>query len=77
MDKASVKQYINSYMEQRRNEQLEKNYQKALKRAEKKGRKLPPRNEYYDHWGYHYASKSERKRLSSARKSVPAKAVPL
>ncbi|EPE09100.1 alpha-ketoglutarate-dependent sulfonate dioxygenase [Ophiostoma piceae UAMH 11346] len=35
-------------------QRLETNYQKAAKRAEKKGRKLPPRSEYYDHWGYSY-----------------------
>lgn len=35
-------------------QRLENNYQKAAKRAEKKGRQLPPRNEYYDHWGYSY-----------------------
>ncbi|KAK3693374.1 hypothetical protein B0T22DRAFT_505080 [Podospora appendiculata] len=29
-------------------------YAKAQKRADKKGRKIPPRNEYYDHWGYPY-----------------------
>ncbi|KAM5355078.1 hypothetical protein ACJ41O_001724 [Fusarium nematophilum] len=33
---------------------LEENYQKACKRAEKKGRKLPPKKQYYDHWGYSY-----------------------
>lgn len=36
---------------------LEDNYQKACKRAEKKGRKLPPRDQYYEHWGYSYYSK--------------------
>ncbi|OAA65590.1 alpha-ketoglutarate-dependent sulfonate dioxygenase [Niveomyces insectorum RCEF 264] len=33
---------------------LEANYQKAVKRAQKRGRTLPPRKEYYDHWGYQY-----------------------
>ncbi|KAF4979789.1 hypothetical protein FZEAL_4063, partial [Fusarium zealandicum] len=33
---------------------LEDNYQKASKRAEKKGRKLPPKDQYYNHWGYSY-----------------------
>ncbi|KAI6749455.1 hypothetical protein HG530_015294 [Fusarium avenaceum] len=37
------------------NKRLEENYQKACKRAEKKGRKLPPKDQYYDHWGYSYA----------------------
>ncbi|KAM0370862.1 hypothetical protein HYE67_002130 [Fusarium culmorum] len=36
------------------NKRLEENYQKACKRAEKKGRKLPPKDQYYDHWGYPY-----------------------
>ncbi|KAI5467827.1 hypothetical protein BGZ63DRAFT_431370 [Mariannaea sp. PMI_226] len=40
-----------SQVHQRR---LEENYQKARKRAEKKGRTLPPRDQYYDHWGYTY-----------------------
>jgi hypothetical protein len=39
------------------NRRLEENYQKACKRAEKKGRKLPPKDQYYDHWGYSYMSK--------------------
>jgi hypothetical protein len=39
------------------NKRLEENYQKACKRAEKKGRKLPPKDQYYNHWGYSYASK--------------------
>ncbi|CAI6085788.1 unnamed protein product [Clonostachys chloroleuca] len=33
---------------------LEDKYQKACKRAGKKGRTLPPRDEYYSHWGYPY-----------------------
>ena len=40
------------------NKRLEDNYQKACKRAEKKGRKLPPKDQYYNHWGYSYMSKS-------------------
>jgi hypothetical protein len=35
---------------------LDENYQKACRRAEKKGRKLPPKDEYYNHWGYNYYS---------------------
>ncbi|KAM0319444.1 hypothetical protein ACHAPQ_010332 [Fusarium lateritium] len=38
------------------NKRLEENYQKACKRAEKKGRKLPPKDQYYNHWGYSYAT---------------------
>ncbi|CAK7269799.1 hypothetical protein SEPCBS119000_003755 [Sporothrix epigloea] len=33
---------------------LNNNYTKAVRRAERSGRKLPPRAEYYDHWGYQY-----------------------
>lgn len=39
---------------ERQQRQLELNYQKACRRAQRKGRKLPPRDEYYDHWGYQY-----------------------
>jgi hypothetical protein len=35
---------------------LDENYAKACKRAEKKGRKLPSKEEYYSHWGYNYYS---------------------
>jgi hypothetical protein len=35
-------------------QQLEDAYAKAKKRAEKKGRKIPPKDQYYDHWGYPY-----------------------
>lgn len=41
----------------RHTDKLERNYEKAQKRAEKKGRELPPRDQYYDHWGYSYYSK--------------------
>lgn len=30
-------------------------HEKARKRAAKKGRQIPPREEYYSHWGYSYA----------------------
>ncbi|KAJ6783587.1 hypothetical protein PWT90_08463 [Aphanocladium album] len=35
-------------------QKLEQEYQKARKRAAKKGRDLPPKDEYYSHWGYAY-----------------------
>ena len=35
---------------------LDENYAKACKRAEKKGRKLPSKDDYYSHWGYNYYS---------------------
>lgn len=47
---------VSAYLRSRQEESLERNYQKAVKRAEKKGRTLPPRNDYYDHWGYSYFS---------------------
>lgn len=33
---------------------LDDQYAKAKRRAEKKGRKIPPKEQYYDHWGYSY-----------------------
>lgn len=41
----------------RHEQKVEESYQKAKKRAEKRGRELPPRDDYYNHWGYTYASK--------------------
>ncbi len=41
-----------------RKAKLDENYAKACRRAEKKGRKLPPKDEYYNHWGYSYYSRS-------------------
>lgn len=35
-------------------QRLDDAYAKAQKRAEKRGRKIPPRDQYYDHWGYPY-----------------------
>ncbi|RKU48439.1 hypothetical protein DL546_000488 [Coniochaeta pulveracea] len=35
---------------------LDDQYAKAKRRAEKKGRKIPPKDQYYDHWGYSYYS---------------------
>ncbi|KAK2601781.1 hypothetical protein QQS21_004665 [Conoideocrella luteorostrata] len=45
-----------NFRRSRQEAKLEENYQKARKRAEKKGRTLPPRDEYYNHWGYSYYS---------------------
>lgn len=42
----------------REEEKMEKEYKKAAKRAARKGRELPPRDEYYSHWGYNYYSKA-------------------
>ncbi|OAA43412.1 alpha-ketoglutarate-dependent sulfonate dioxygenase [Beauveria brongniartii RCEF 3172] len=38
----------------RHSQQVEDEYQKARKRAGKRGRELPPKDEYYNHWGYPY-----------------------
>ncbi|KAF3764157.1 hypothetical protein M406DRAFT_226915, partial [Cryphonectria parasitica EP155] len=45
---------VRDYLRERQYRQLELDYQKACKRAQKKGRTLPPRDEYYNHWGYSY-----------------------
>ncbi|KAL7948262.1 hypothetical protein V8C42DRAFT_351505 [Trichoderma barbatum] len=43
-----------AYFRARQSRRLDEAYQKAAKRAEKKGRTLPPKDQYYDHWGYSY-----------------------
>lgn len=53
-DLSSTKERLTAYARDRRYRQLELNYEKARRRAEKKGRRLPPRDQYYDHWGYSY-----------------------
>lgn len=45
---------VKNYSKERQQRQLEHNYEKARKRAQRKGRELPPRDQYYDHWGYQY-----------------------
>jgi hypothetical protein len=50
-------QNVTNLLRARQQERLEQNYQKAVRRAEQKGRKLPPRGQYYDHWGHSYYSK--------------------
>ena len=64
-----VTRHLRLYQQQK----LEANYQKAVRRAEKKGRKLPPRDQYYDHWGYSYFSTfftSSQKRVMSRTNSL-------
>ena len=56
MDSSANKQ-VGAAMRARQEQKLEKEYQKACKRAAKKGRCLPPREDYYSHWGYAYFSK--------------------
>lgn len=53
-DLSSARDRLTAYARDRKYRQLELNYEKARRRAEKKGRKVPPRDEYYDHWGYSY-----------------------
>ncbi len=48
---------VTAAIRSRQQEKLEREYEKAVKRAEKKGRTLPPREDYYSHWGYAYFSK--------------------
>ncbi|KAJ4319066.1 hypothetical protein N0V84_006519, partial [Fusarium piperis] len=45
---------VKNHLQQLHQHRLEENYQKACRRAEKKGRKLPAKEQYYDHWGYSY-----------------------
>jgi hypothetical protein len=54
---STARERVQAQSKARYNEKLEKNYLKAQKRAEKKGRKLPDRDDYYAHWGYSYYSK--------------------
>ncbi|GJN75779.1 hypothetical protein PLICBS_009885 [Purpureocillium lilacinum] len=48
------RQRVSSYLRARHQEKLDRNYERAQKRAQKKGRELPPKDEYYNHWGYSY-----------------------
>ena len=50
------RQRVSSYLRARHQEKLDRNYERAQKRAQKKGRELPPKDEYYNHWGYSYYS---------------------
>jgi hypothetical protein len=50
---------ITAYLRARQNRRLDDAYERAARRAQKKGRTLPPRDQYYDHWGYSYYSASE------------------
>lgn len=54
--------FVNAHATARQKEKLDEAYKKACKRAEKNGRTLPSRDEYYDynHWGYPYYSKEAR-----------------
>ncbi|KAG8157449.1 hypothetical protein KVR01_012833 [Diaporthe batatas] len=51
---SSVRDRLAAHARDRKYQQLELSYHKACRRAERKGRKLPPRDQYYDHWGYSY-----------------------
>ncbi|KAK0631466.1 hypothetical protein B0T14DRAFT_490016 [Immersiella caudata] len=52
---ASFTRSVQRYMGEVHRKRLDAAYAKAQKRAAKKGRKIPPKIEYYDHWGYPYA----------------------
>lgn len=52
----NAQKVLADHLRARQEAKLKQNYEKACKRAEKKGRKLPPRDEYYNHWGYAYYS---------------------
>ncbi|KAL7972720.1 hypothetical protein HDV63DRAFT_369955 [Trichoderma sp. SZMC 28014] len=45
---------VNAHARVRQQERLDEAYKKACKRAEKKGRTLPARDQYYENWGYPY-----------------------
>ncbi|KAH6628758.1 hypothetical protein F5144DRAFT_537475 [Chaetomium tenue] len=40
---------------ERHRRRIDESYEKARKRAELKGRTIPPKGEYYTHWGFPYA----------------------
>ncbi|VUC20441.1 unnamed protein product [Clonostachys rosea] len=46
--------YIGEYIRKAWELKLDESYDRAVKRAGKKGRKLPSRGEYYSHWGRKY-----------------------
>ena len=55
VEESAVRALTLERMQMRRKMELEAAYEKACKRAEKKGRKPPPRDEYYyGPWGYPY-----------------------
>jgi hypothetical protein len=49
-----VRRRVEAQMAALHKKNLDEAYAKAQKRAAKKGRTLPPRRDYYDHWGYPY-----------------------
>lgn len=46
--------YIGEYIRKAWELKLDESYDRAVKRAGKKGRKLPSKGEYYSHWGRKY-----------------------
>lgn len=50
----SSRRRVQAQMTALHQQRLDDAYAKAKRRAEKKGRKIPPKDEYYDHWGYQY-----------------------
>ncbi|EGX94974.1 hypothetical protein CCM_03246 [Cordyceps militaris CM01] len=51
---ASIASATERARQARHAQKIEEEYKKAQERAAKKGRQLPPKDEYYNHWGYSY-----------------------
>ncbi|ODA83242.1 hypothetical protein RJ55_01754 [Drechmeria coniospora] len=51
-----ARERVTKHIRARHQVKLDRDYEKARRRAQKKGRQLPARDEYYDHWGYQYYS---------------------
>ncbi|TQW05155.1 alpha-ketoglutarate-dependent sulfonate dioxygenase [Cordyceps javanica] len=51
---ASIASVIEQARHARHAQKVELEYEKARKRAARNGRELPPKDEYYNHWGYPY-----------------------
>ncbi|KAK0657793.1 hypothetical protein B0T16DRAFT_402554 [Cercophora newfieldiana] len=55
MAPTSLSRMVQRQMAELQRKRLDAAYAKAQKRAAKKGRTIPPRKDYYDHWGYPFA----------------------
>ena len=55
---AGIASAVDQAKRARHAQKVEEEYQKARKRAAKRGRELPPKDEYYNHWGYAYYGRS-------------------
>lgn len=54
LGEASLVERVRSQAHAAQQARLEANFKKAQKRAQAKGRSIPPRDDYYHHWGYSY-----------------------